>query len=63
MVLPNIDTFNPETDKDSNIFNFGLYAAIALSIIGVIAWFAFGLFHMATNIKAATKGIIGFAAL
>lgn len=47
----------------TNIFNAGLYGAIALTILGVIAILGFGLYQTATNLKGAAKFLIGFAAI
>lgn len=47
----------------TTIFNFGMYAAIALIIIGLIAAVLFGIFQLATDPKGALKGIIGLVAI
>ncbi len=65
-VLSNVGEFTALPDdqqQETTIFNFGLYGAIALTIIAAIAMVAFGLFHVATNFKGSIKGILGFAAL
>ena len=65
-VLSNVGEFTALPDdqqQETTIFNFGLYGAIALTIIAAIAMVVFGLFHVATNFKGSIKGILGFAAL
>jgi len=47
--------------NQSNIFNFGLYAVIGLTILGFVAALAFGLFQTLSNPKGAIKGIAGLA--
>lgn len=45
--------------NQSNIFNFGLYAVIALTVLGFAAALIFGLIQTISNPKAAIKGIGG----
>ena len=47
--------------NQSNIFNFGLYAVIALTVLGFAAALIFGLIQTLSNPKAAIKGIGGLA--
>jgi len=47
----------------TSIFNIGLYGAIFLTIVGVIAILGFGLYQTATNLKAASKFLIGMLVL
>ena len=42
-----------------NVFNFGILAAIALSVICAAGILLFGLFHVASNPKGSIKGILG----
>ncbi|MEM6317189.1 MAG: hypothetical protein AAF960_05930 [Bacteroidota bacterium] len=49
--------------NQSNIFNFGLYAVIALTVLGFVAALGFGLFQTISNPKAAIKGIAGIGLL
>jgi hypothetical protein len=63
-----ISNFNaiPENDPsrfNTNIFNIGLYAAIALTIIAIVVAVVFGLLQIATNFRDSKKGLIGFAIL
>jgi hypothetical protein len=44
---------------DTTIFNFGLYGSIAMAILGVILVAAFGVMQMASNPKAAMRGLLG----
>lgn len=48
---------------DTTIFNFGIFAAIALVIIGVIIVALFGVAQMASDPKAALRGIVGVGVL
>ena len=47
----------------TTIFNAGLYGAILLTVLCVAGILIFGLYHTATNLKAASKFLIGFVAL
>lgn len=65
-VVTGLDQFNllPEEEKvRSNIFNTGIVATIALTIIAAIAWLLFSVFQMATNLGQAKKGMLGFLVL
>lgn len=42
-----------------SIFNFGILAAIALSVLCAAGIVLFGLFHVASNPKGSIKGILG----
>lgn len=48
---------------DTTIFNFGIYASIALIIVGFFLWAFFSIYQMASNPKAAFKGLLGGIAL
>ncbi len=48
---------------ETSIFNFGIFAAIGLVILGIIIVAVFGVAQMASNPKAALRGIIGVALL
>ncbi|MBX2929117.1 MAG: hypothetical protein KF852_14865 [Saprospiraceae bacterium] len=48
---------------NTSIFNFGMFAAMGLIILGVIAVVLFGIGQMASNPKAAMRGILGVVAL
>lgn len=66
MVIPNSDGFTDlprEQQYETDMFNFGLWMAVILTIVAVIAMVGFGLFQVARNPKRSMKGIIGFAAL
>jgi len=63
-VLGGIDDFMATAEdqrNQSNIFNFGLYAVIALTVLGFLAAVGFGLFQTLSNPKGAIKGIAGIA--
>ena len=63
-VLGGIDDFMATAEdqrNQSNIFNFGLYAVIGLTILGFLAALGFGLFQTLSNPKGAIKGIGGLA--
>jgi hypothetical protein len=65
-VLSNVGDFTAmeeEKQQETNIFNFGLYGAIALAVIATIAMVIFGLYHVAADFKGSIKGILGFAVL
>lgn len=66
IVLGGIEGFNAlaEEEKGStSIFNFGLYAAVALTVLCFIVAVAFGLFQTVTNPKGAIKGLGGIIAI
>jgi hypothetical protein len=48
---------------ESNIFNFGLSAAIFLIIATAVAMLGFGVYQVASDFKKSSKGLIGFMAL
>jgi hypothetical protein len=48
---------------NTTIFNFGMFAAMGLIILGVIAVVLFGIGQMADNPKAAIRGILGVVVL
>jgi len=65
-VLSNVGDFTAmeeEKQQETTIFNFGLYGAIALTIIAAIAMVVFGLYHVVADFKGSIKGILGFAVL
>lgn len=56
--------YNFETMADSelfqvNIFNFGIFVAIALAVIAGALLLLFGIYQMASNFKKSMVGIIG----
>ncbi len=53
----------PSDRFNVNIFDFGLLAAIVLTIISAAGMLLFGLFQIVTNAKASIKGIIGVAVI
>ncbi len=48
---------------NTNIFNFGIFAAIALIILGLIIVSLFGIAQLSSNPKGALRGIIGVVLL
>jgi hypothetical protein len=65
-VLGGVDEFNllsRDQQKLTNIFNFGLKAALVLVVVTALAWILFGLFHLVTNIKGSLKSLIPFLLL
>jgi hypothetical protein len=65
-VMGGIDEFMATAEEQrnqSNIFNFGLYAVIALAVLGFAAALLFGLFQTLSNPKGAIKGIAGLVLL
>ncbi len=61
MVLSGLGTFNGLSEADqlqTNIFNFGLYAAIGLCVLAAIAAVLFGIYHLLTNLKGSMKFVI-----
>ncbi len=66
LIFSGLEGFNalPEDDRiTSDIFNFGIYAVIALIILCAIFAILFGIFQVVTNPKGSVKGLIGIAAL
>ena len=65
-VLPGLDEFNslPEETRDqSNLFNIGLYLALILAVITVVAALAFGLWQGISNPKGSIKVVAGLGAI
>lgn len=63
-VFGGIESFTALAEGERNtsdIFNFGLYAVIALSLIGLLSAFGFGLLQVFSDPKGAIKGIGGIA--
>ena len=60
-----ISTIKPESDDvdkyNSTLFNFGIAAAIFLTIAALVIAIVFGLFQVISSPKASIKGIIGLA--
>ncbi len=52
-----------EQQKTSDIFNFGLYAAIVLTVLCAGVAILFGIYHVVDNPKGSLKGIIGVGLL
>ena len=52
-----------EQKSTTGIFDFGLYGAIALAILCIVAMFGFGLAQVFSNLKGSVKGLIGVAGL
>lgn len=48
---------------ETDIFNFGMYASIALIVVAFVAAIVFGIVQMAQNPKGSLKGIIGLVVL
>ena len=65
-VLSGLDDFSM-LDKDakvqSNLFNFGMYAGIALVVVCALGMLVFGVLQIASNPKGSMKGIIGLVAI
>jgi len=56
----------PETDEkrfETGIFDFGIYAAIALVVVCAAAMLIFGVIQVASDPKGSLKGIIGLVAI
>ena len=62
-VLSNEANANQPIKYETNIFNFGMYAAIALSVVAFAVALIFGVVQMAQNPKGSLKGIIGLVVL
>ena len=65
-VLGGIEDFMATAEdqrNQSNIFNFGLYAVIGLTVLGFVAALGFGLFQTLANPKGAIKGIAALAVI
>ncbi len=50
-------------EKHIDLFNFGIFSAIALAVLTAVAAVAFGLLQMLGDIKGSLKGLIGIGAL
>jgi len=54
----------PDEEKyASTIFNFGLSAAIALTVIAALGMLTFGVYQVATRLKASMQGLIGLGVI
>jgi len=65
-VFSGIEEFNgmsKEGQYETGIFNFGLYAVVALTILGVAAMFIFGILQIVTDLKGSIKGLAGFGVM
>ena len=61
--LETFDGLSKEDQYQTSIFNFGIYAAMGLAIIGAIAMLGFGVYQIATNFRNSIQGIGGFAVM
>lgn len=61
--LENFNMLSKEAQWETNIFNIGFYAAIALTILCLVAAVIFGLVQMLGDLKGALKGLIAIVAL
>lgn len=66
--FPSVGEYNFETMSDADtyqvsIFDFGLYAAIALTVFAAGALVIFGVIHIASNFKSSLPGLIGVAVI
>ncbi len=48
---------------ESNAFNAGINAAVALTIVCFILMVLFGVFQVVTNLKNSLKGLVGFGVI
>ena len=63
-VFSGLDEFNglsKEGKYETGIFNLGLYAVAALTVLGAAAMLIFGVLQVVTDLKGSMKGLIGFA--
>lgn len=61
--LNNFSNATKEEQLDTTIFNFGLSAAIFLTVLTAIALVGYGVYQIAIDFKNALKGVIGALAL
>lgn len=61
--MGNFQQLSAEEQVSSNIFNFGLNAAIFLIIATAVAMVGFGLYQVISDFKKSVKGLLGFVAL
>jgi hypothetical protein len=52
-----------EEQRKTTIFDFGLYASLALTVISVVLLVAFGIIQVAMNFKDSAKGLIALLVL
>lgn len=65
-ITSGIETFEGLAKEDqlqSGIFSSGLYAAIGLAVLCIVAILLFGIYYIATNPKSSIKGILPFLAI
>jgi len=66
IALGGMEAFNALSKEDqynSSIFDFGLYGAIAFTVIAALATLAFAILQIAGNIRNSVAGIIGILVL
>lgn len=66
LIFSGLENFNAASDAaklDTNIFNFGIYAALGLTALCFIISVLFSIYQIATNPKDSLKGLLGIAAL
>jgi len=61
--LDEFSALSLEEQRQTNIFDFGLYASLFLTALSVVLLVLFGVYQVATNFKGSIKGILGFGVL
>jgi len=61
--LEEFSALGVDAQKQTSIFDFGLYAGIGLAALCLIIAIIFGIFQVISNPKGSLKGLIGLAVL
>lgn len=61
--LENFNTLADDQKRYSDLFNFGIAAVMAFTIVAVVVGVLFGFWQLVQNPKGSLKGIIGFVVL
>jgi len=61
--LEEFSALSIEEQRKTTIFDFGLYASLALTVISVVLLVAFGIIQVAMNFKDSAKGLIALLVL
>jgi len=61
--LEEFSALSIEEQRKTSIFDFGLYASIALSLLAVVLLVVFGIVQVASNFKESAKGLIALVVL
>ena len=61
--LTEFNALEDDQKGNSDLFNFGISAAVGLIIVAAVGMIVFGLLQILTNLRGSVKGLIGLAAI